>query len=443
MRAPKTTRRPFGSTSLRDIHGWLAATLLLLASSSAWALQPLTDFLDKASSHPDNREALATVAQREAEASTAFGRLLPAFSAQGKYTRNQYEVALSMGEQSMTVQPYNQWDATLQLDVPLVDLAGHSRYRAQQALTDAARAAQDASALEVQKQVVRNYYQVLGATSLVESSLRSLEVAKSNAKLVADRTDAGVASELDLQRANARIERANQDVSDAQLVLVLARRNLATLTGLVPLPVLDAPSDELHEEAPLATWLDRHGTQSPAVRQAKSQVQAAEANATAARLGYLPTLSANAQERLTNATGFSGRASSYSLAAVLSWKLDFTLNPTISAQVAAADAAQARQDRARLTTMDQIHESWQRVKTGIVKCRAARAEATSARKASTLAADRYAAGVGTQLDVIQAERDAFSADVASIQADAELASARALLRLNAGQQLTLSTGTQP
>jgi outer membrane protein TolC len=435
MRVPRTAPRPFRSKSLRHIHGCLAATLLLLANSSAWALQPLIDFLDKASGHPDNREALAIVAQREAEASTALGRLLPAFSLQGKYTRNQYEVALMMDGRTMTVQPYNQWDATLQLDVPLVDLAGHSRYRAQQATADAARAAQESSALEVQKQVVKSYYQVLGATSLVESSLRSLDAAKSNAGIVADRTDAGVASELDLQRANASIEQANQNVSDAQLVLVLARRNLATLTGLEPLPVLDAASDDLHEEAPLATWLDKQGTQSPTVRQAKAQVQAVEANATAARLGFLPTLSANAQDRFTNATGFSGRTSSYSVAAILSWKLDFTLSPTIRAQVAAADAALARQDRALLTTKDQIHESWQRVKSGIVKCRAARAQAASARKAATIAADRYAAGTGTQLDVIQAERDAFSADVAGIQADADLASARALLRLNAGQRL--------
>lgn len=421
----------------------LTGIALLLGSPTVWALQPLGDFLAKAHNHPDNREALATVAQREAEASSALGRLLPSFAAQGTYTRNQYEVALSMGDRRVTVQPYNQLDASLRVDVPIVDLAARSRYRAQQAATEAARAGQESSALDVQKQVVRSYYQVLGATALVESSSRNLDVAEKNAKSVTDRAEAGVASELDVQRANASIEQARQDVSDSELVLVLARRNLTTLTGVEPSPARERTMDDLHDETPLATWLDRSGTQSPAVRQAKAQAQAAEASVAAARRSFLPTLSASAQERFTNATGFSGRTSTYSLSAVLSWKLDFTLDPSVKAQLAAADAALARQDRALRTINDQIHESWQRVKTGIAKCRAARAQTAAARKAATIAAERYASGTGTQLDVIQADRDAFAADVASIQADADLATARAILRLNAGQQLNDSAGKQP
>ena len=47
--------------------------------------------------------------------------------------------------------------------------------------------------------------------------------------------------------------------------------------------------------------------------------------------------------------------------------------------------------------------------------------------------DWHGSGVATQLDVIQAERDAFAASVARIQSDAELAYARAALRLDAGR----------
>lgn len=45
----------------------------------------------------------------------------------------------------------------------------------------------------------------------------------------------------------------------------------------------------------------------------------------------------------------------------------------------------------------------------------------------------------TQLDLLQAQRDAFIADVNRIQADAELANARAQLRLASGRSLVAST----
>ncbi len=50
----------------------------------------------------------------------------------------------------------------------------------------------------------------------------------------------------------------------------------------------------------------------------------------------------------------------------------------------------------------------------------------------SVASERYQAGTGTQLEVVQAERDLLSAEAARIQAEADLAGARAALRLAAG-----------
>ena len=47
----------------------------------------------------------------------------------------------------------------------------------------------------------------------------------------------------------------------------------------------------------------------------------------------------------------------------------------------------------------------------------------------------YAAGAATQVDVIQAERDVFGAEVSQIQARTELATARASLRISAALPL--------
>jgi outer membrane protein TolC len=64
--------------------------------------------------------------------------------------------------------------------------------------------------------------------------------------------------------------------------------------------------------------------------------------------------------------------------------------------------------------------------------------------ASEQARQRYQAGTATQLDLLQAQRDAFNADVARIQADADLVNARAQLRLSAGERLSpASTHHEP
>ena len=285
----------------------------------------------------------------------------------------------------------------------------------------------------MQKQVVRTWYQLVGAKALTDSARRSLELANANAKQVADRRDGGIASELDVQRALANIERAKQDVSDAELIVTVSRRNLQTLSHIVPQAVDIVLSDDLHEEAPLPTWLSIAGSNSPVLKQAEAQVRATQLSADASKYSYLPSLSGNAQQRFTNATGFSGHHSYYTLSAVVSWRLDFGISPTIKAQDASLEATRARQERATRSVQDQVEESWHRVQTGIGKCRAARAQVTAADKAASIASERYAHGAATQIEVIQAQRDLFSANVGSVQADADLAVARAMLRLNAGR----------
>jgi outer membrane protein TolC len=102
---------------------------------------------------------------------------------------------------------------------------------------------------------------------------------------------------------------------------------------------------------------------------------------------------------------------------------------------AASDVTRARAEGTRRSTEDAIVEAWQRVATNIVKARAARAQLVANEAALRIAQDRYAIGASTQLDVMQAQRDAFAADVARIQADLDLAQTRALLRLASGTRL--------
>jgi len=117
----------------------------------------------------------------------------------------------------------------------------------------------------------------------------------------------------------------------------------------------------------------------------------------------------------------------------LTWRLDVKSVGQIRARQAGAAFAHVQEEGARASARDTVHEAWQRVRTGIIRSQAARAQVAQSRIAADAARERYAAGTGTQLDLIQARRDLGSAEASRIQADADLSFARVLLRLSAGE----------
>jgi len=411
----------------------LSLPVVLGFAGAAHATQPLDTFLERSKTYSfDAREATATERQRDAEADVALGKLTPAFSARGVYTRNQYESAVSLpGGPRVVITPYNQLDAFLQLDVPIIDLASYHRYKSASALSASSTEQKSATTIDVSRSVARAYYQYLGAAALEQAARESIKAAEANLKNVDDRRAAGAATDLDHERALASLSRAEQDLADAQLGSALAGRSLETLSGLNPEPAASFPEDDLHDEGSLQNWLSLAGN-TPTQRVARKLEEAAEQSRKAASRALLPTLSASAQERITNATGFSGKTSAYTLQLILSWRLDYGTVAGSDAQSAALEVQRVRVERTKRVAEDAAFEAYRRVEASVAKSRAARAQASAATRAAALSADRYAAGVATQLDVTQAQRDAFLATAAKIQADADLASARASLRLAAG-----------
>jgi outer membrane protein TolC len=419
-------------------HVLLGASAL---SSVALATQPLDAFLARASTQSfDSREAAATHEQRGAEAGEALGSLTPSFTARGIFTRNQTEVAATIPDQgNLVITPLNQLDAIFQLDVPIINLSNYYRYKAARELERGARAQREATTIDVSRSVARAYYQFLGATALARSAEQSIEAASANQKSVDIRRQAGAATDLDLERASANTERSRQDFADAQLGAALAARSLETLSGLSPEPSDGSlAEDDLHLEGPLQPWLDL-ASKSPATRAIGHVREAGRQALKAGSTTLLPTLAAVGQERITNATGFGGRATSYSIQLILSWRFDYGLVAADRAQEASIMVREVQLERTERALADATFEAYHRVLAGIAKSRAARAQSHAATRAASLAQERYSVGAATQLDVTEAQRDAFLATASQIQADSDLANARAALRLAAG--VPLSTGS--
>ncbi len=405
----------------------------LLLGSHASALQPLEVFLRGArTSGTDIVEARAARRQLGAEADAALGRALPGVSLRGTYTRNELETVVP-GAGTLT--PLEQLDGTATLAVPLVDLASFARISAARTRARASAEQEASTDLEVQSLVTRSYYQLVADVALVEAARRALDVSRESLRIAEVRHAAGTAALLDVHRASAEVERNVQQLASAELRVTLLARALRSLTSLEPeLEGEVRLADDLREPPPLERF-QAPDEELPSVAAAIRSRVASEQQARGAWLSLVPSLGASVTERLTDAAGFGARDASWQAVAALTWSFDLTTVASIRVQEAAAAGARAREERARLAARDGIHGAWATVRTNIARSRSARAQAKVSADAAELALDRYQAGAGTQIDVLQAQRDAFGAEAARIQADADLVDSRAQLELAAGRAL--------
>ena len=429
-------------------HIWVALLFLLpaLYSPPSAALQPVEAFVAGARQrNPDALEAQANLSQQRAQADSTLGRVLPGIAARGSYTRNQYGSQIDLAlpgqpPQPVTLVPRDQWDGSATLTVPLIDLAGFGRVSAAKTNAEASAHQLDSTRLQVEGQVVQGYYQLVANLALVAASGSALDVSREGLRLAQARYQAGTAAALDVDRARADVEQQVQQLAAAELQVALSARAIESASAVKPDVSSVVPlSDDLHPEPELATF-ETGLAGLPAVAAASASTRAALQEADAQRLAFVPSIAGTFAERGTNAPGFTGHDWSYQAGLTLTWSLDLTKFADVRVQDAAASAARARELRATLSAGDAIHREWSTVAAGIARSRSARAGREAAAHAAVQARDRYRAGTITQLDLLQAQRDAFNAEVSRIQADADLVNARTQLRLSSGQSPLAENG---
>jgi len=413
---------------------WASCLLVLLCPSPAQALQPLSDFFTAShKTSTDARQAALVIVQREADELIAASQLLPSLAASGSYTLNQFESVISMPQGSVVIQPRHGLSGSAQLSLPLLDLASWRRKKAAERVVEAARLAQETTTLDVDRQVAQYYFQLIGAEALRRSYQSSLTAAEDSHSVTVAKREEGVATDLDVARATVDVEGIRRSLAEQELSIALARRALTTLTGIVPSTDVPDIADDLREEASLDKWEVRI-SQLPSIRGAATSTEAAHEQTRAARLALLPTVAATATEQVTNAAGLVGHTSYFTGMVTASWRLDLAALARRKGQGAAEQIARVQEEATANRARDAVHEAWQRVNSGIKASQSARSQAAAARLAADKARERYAAGAGTQLELIQAQRDLSSMEATRIQSDANLALDRILLRLAVGER---------
>ena len=418
----------------RQVGTRVAFAVLGLMSGPAAALEPLTAFLDGAErSNLDVVAARALGLQRAAEADASLGRLLPSLSIGGTYTRNQYSAKLPFGNRIFTLAPHNQLDAQAGLTVPVLDIVAWARRRVAVAQSDAARHDARGAAIEVGRHVVQQYYNLSASEGVLSAAERSLRVSQEHRGLVEARATEGAASSLEVAQVKSDEALAAQNVASADLAVRLSRRALYTLSGMDAAPAEKFALVSLHGEKPLEAWMALVDDTLPTLASSRATERAARAGHNAASWAYIPTFSAKLSERVTNATALNGgHPHVYTFQGLVSWQLDGNLiaQPAVQRHQLAVASARARSTRNQWA--DQLFQDYHQIEAARAKSLAARAQVEFASAAETLANEKAEAGLVTQLDVMQARRDAFQAEVNRISSDADVLYYRAALRLDAG-----------
>jgi outer membrane protein TolC len=416
---------------------WIASALL--AASPAMALQPLEVFIAAAHErNPDAQRARANLAEQNAQADVALGRQLPGVSVQANYLRNQYQVSLTVPitpPETFTILPKNEWQGSATVTVPLVNLANFWRIAAAKTNAESYARTLAASILAVESQTVQDYYQLLANVALVAAAQNYLEVSRENLRLTQSKLRAGTATRLDVDRAVADVEQQVQQLAAARLQVALAARDLQSTSSITPdLSSVAELTDDLHPESDLSTW-EADLPNVPSVAAAVASTRSAQQQADSYKLALLPSFSGSFTQYNTNAPSFEPSRWYYQAALTANWAFDLTYVANIRSYNSAAAAARASEERTRLNAGDAIHRYWQTVLADIAQSRSARAGRDAAVHAAEQARVQYQAGTATQLDLLQAQRDAFRAEVTRIQDDANLLNSRAQLRLSAGRSL--------
>jgi outer membrane protein TolC len=424
--------------------------ILITLLAAAPLPAPLKHALEAARGHNHTLGiSRAQLAEQVAGVQTALAAFTPTFQATGAYTRSEYKTALSypnivanpMGPptvttETITITPYNGFNGTVGLNVPLVVPAGYARYSEAQHSRESARGAELASDGEVMLSTARAYYQVVAAQGVVEAAVRALATARDSLKVAETKKAAGTETQLTVDRARVDVNRAVQTLATGRQTLGVARRSLETLTGEPLNGDLPPPGDPELPTRLESDYVDAAQKQRGEVLQAREALAQQEAAATEAWAQFAPSLNGSAKEFLANAAGFTGHYAYWNVGVNLSWTVDPVGTPAAIRHAAATVEEQRhRLLQAQDTVRDDVHTAWLEIEADHARLTEAISEVGSAREAVELAQKQFIAGTATSLDVSSAQRDAFNSDATLAQARSDMATALLELRKAAGEPL--------
>ncbi|MES1938586.1 outer membrane protein [Salinisphaera sp. T5B8] len=303
---------------------------------------------------------------------------------------------------------YNSFDARAELRQNLFDYSAWQQYKSAK-LGERVAADQLALAREqVASQAALDYVGALAARASVDAARADLELADRLADLAVDQENVGIATGVDVTRAQTRQARARARLAQARTNRTRADIRLARTVGM-PLDTPLALSDDLHYSAvvdgDIETDLDSAYASRAELRLAQGQLAVRRAQLAGARGARLPSLSASATYGESGNTYHENVEDTYTIGAQI--EVPIFDGGAISARI---DSAASRLDQQRIRYRDTRTQIEQDVRvarrtlhTLADQVRAAESAFELASRELGLSRDRFAEGISDNVEVIDAQ----------------------------------------
>jgi multidrug efflux system outer membrane protein len=281
--------------------------------------------------------------------------------------------------------------------------------------------------------VAGTWYQLTGLAAQTQLAADTLKTREDSLDLIRKRREAGLATDLDVLAAESLVESVRAQWTELKRQRTQTENALRLLTGMaVPLPATPGVSNqaalaELAPGLPSEVLLRR-----PDVRAAEQRLIASNANVGAARAAFFPRIALTANFG-TASSALSGLFDAGSQAWLFQPVLSLPLFDAGRNQ-ANLEVAQARKVQAVADYEKTIQQAFREVADALA-ARTGYAEQLTAQEANLRAQRgrlervkaREQAGIASYLEVLDASRDAFSAEQAVVASRLQLQSAQVTL----------------
>ncbi len=307
---------------------------------------------------------------------------------------------------------------------------------------DTAREEYRRVALETNYAVTVAYFGVLSAAEYVKLSEESLEMAGTHLRQVSGMLDAGVVTRADYLRTEVRVANAEVALTRARNTLQLARSQFNNVLGRE----VDAPI-ELAEE-PISTVFILPNSQqlfseallfSPSWKSFILTKQTAEENLSLARTAYLPTayLTGSIGNRLTVYPSYATGANSWTVTGAASWTLFDGLNITNRVREATAnlETQNATEAQVKNNLALEVRDAYLNLQSALEGLQSNKKAVSFAAESHKITTQRYNAGVGTNLEVLDAQVALTEAKINLLKATFDVATGRAMINKIVGKEV--------
>ena len=413
------------------------AALPLAASGKVITLQDAIDLALR--THPSEQQARANVDVASARVEEARAPYLPQVTATGQYQRMTGNAVQRPGASFPSLQPttwnpaFNFFTFGATASQLIYDFGQTSgRWRSSEATEASAMSSERATQVQIIGNVRKAYFQARAQKDLVEVAADALANQQKHLGQIDRLVSQGMRPEIDSVTAQTNLANARVQFIAAQNAYAMACATLAQTIGLSAAagyqPGNDAMEAVPEENAPLDQLLELALRDRSELAAFAQQRRAQQSIVSAASGGYGPSLAAQASVT-AQSQQLDNLVPNWWVGALLTWPLfqgGATTGQVHEAQ-ATLRAIQAQEDSFRLSVRIDVEQSSLGVQAARATLEAANLALHNAHKQLQLAESRYAVGMGSVIELGDAQVTDTQAAAQEVNARYTLASARAAL----------------